>query len=174
MDHCLLDYTYILSKHPVFSQASTLAKQHMPFSRKLPEKHHVSVFSKTSAPKTVSRKHHMTQLSLQRNQKFPLHICCSKSPTQICPSNENTTQLIWIHAVCLDWAILPLHYHLPNLWGPLELSVSPGHVLLLPFSSSSSSSASSPSSIFSFSFNLPRHLPFIYPIISSPLFYKLR
>ena len=49
------------------------------------------------------------------------------------------TQLIWIHAVCLDWADLLLYYHLPHLWDPLELAVSPGHVVLLCFSSSSSS-----------------------------------
>ncbi|EDK98573.1 mCG1036751, partial [Mus musculus] len=54
--------------------------------------------------------------------------------------------------------------------------VSPGHVLLCCFSSSSSSSMSSPSSIFFLllSPHLPLHLPFICPIDSSPLFYKLR
>ena len=102
---------------------------------------------------------------------------CSKSPTQICPGNENTTQLIWIHAVCLDWADLLLHYHLPHLWDPLELAVSPGHVLLLHFSSSSFFSVSSLSLPFS-PFSLPlifcSTFPFICPIISSPLFYKLR
>jgi hypothetical protein len=53
--------------------------------------------------------------------------------------------------------------------------VSAGHVLLLPFSSSFSS-ASSPSSIFSLFLLLTFHptYPFICPIISSPLFYKLR
>ena len=35
--------------------------------------------------------------------------CCSKSPTQICPANENKTQLILIHAVHLDWADLPIY-----------------------------------------------------------------
>jgi hypothetical protein len=58
---------------------------------------------------------------------------CSKSPTQICPSNGNTTQLISIHAVHLKWAGLQLHYHVQHLWYPLELAVSPGHVLLLCF-----------------------------------------
>ena len=90
-------------------------------------------------------------------EMFNILWCFGKSPTQICPSNENTTQLIWIHAVRLDWADLLLHYHLPHLWDPLELAVSPGHVLLLCFSSSSFISVSSPSSIFSFS--SPSHLP---------------
>jgi hypothetical protein len=50
----------------MFSQKSTIAKYHMPFSRLLPEKHHVSVLSqisshmsasaKTSSHKTFSRK----------------------------------------------------------------------------------------------------------------------
>ena len=98
-------------------------------------------------------------------------MCCSKSPTQICPGSENTTQLIWVHAVHLYWTDLPLHYHPPQLWDPLELEVSPGHVLLLCFSSSSSSS-----SVSSF-FSLPTFcstFPFICPIRSSPLFCKLR
>ena len=52
------------------------------FPRQLPEKHHVSVLSKTSSHMSASaktssqrqfpEKHHMAQLSLQRNQKFPL------------------------------------------------------------------------------------------------------
>ena len=46
-------------------------------------------------------------------------ICCGKSPTQISLGNENTTHLIWLHAVCLDWAVLPLHYHLPHIRDPL-------------------------------------------------------
>ena len=45
--------------------------------------------------------------------------CCGKSPTQICPGNENMTQLIWIHTLCLDWTDLLLHYHLSHLWNPL-------------------------------------------------------
>jgi hypothetical protein len=75
------------------------------------------------------------------------------------------TQLNMNDAVCLDRADRPLHYHLPHIRDPLELVVSPGHVLLLHFSSSSSSSASSPSSIFS-TFSLPTfllHLPFYLP-----------
>ena len=44
-----------------------------------------------------------------------IKICRGKSPTQMCPGNENTTQLICIHAVCLNWANLPLHYHHPHL-----------------------------------------------------------
>jgi hypothetical protein len=44
---------------------------------------------------------------------------CGNLPTQICRSNENTTQLIWMPAGHLDWADLPLHYHLPHLRDPL-------------------------------------------------------
>ena len=40
--------------------------------------------------------------------------CCIKSPTQLCPGNENTTQLIWIQAVCLDWT-LPSSTSMRNL-----------------------------------------------------------
>jgi hypothetical protein len=40
----VLSYIYILPKHPVFSQAPALA---CPFSRLFPEKHHVSLLSKT-------------------------------------------------------------------------------------------------------------------------------
>jgi hypothetical protein len=29
--------------------------------------------------------------------------------------------------VRLDWADLPLYYHFPHLWDPLELGVSTGH-----------------------------------------------
>jgi hypothetical protein len=64
--HCLLGYSYTLSKNHMFSQVSSLAKLHMPLFRQLPEKHHVSVLSKisssvsisakTSSHKTVSRK----------------------------------------------------------------------------------------------------------------------
>ena len=56
MSHCHpLSYTYTLSKHHVFSQTSALAK------------HITCLFSWQ-----LLEKHHMTQLSLQRNQKFPL------------------------------------------------------------------------------------------------------
>ena len=58
---------------------------------------------------------------------------CGKSPTQISPSNENTTRLIWTQALHLDWADLPLHYYFPHIRDPLELVVSPGQVLLLHF-----------------------------------------
>ena len=102
--------------------------------------------------------------------------CCAKSPSQICPGNENTTQLIWIHAVRLDWADLPLHYHLPHLMRPLRtchfsrLCASAllffFFFLLLPWVAS----LKSPSPHHPF----PLHLPFICPIISSPLIYKLR
>ena len=69
--HCPLGYIYILSKHHVFSQASTLAKtSHALFPGCLQKNlsvfsktsSHVSASAKTSSHKTVSRKHHMTQL----------------------------------------------------------------------------------------------------------------
>lgn len=42
--------------------------------------------------------------------------CCGKSPTQISPGKDNTTQLLWIQAASLDWIDLPLHYPLsPSL-----------------------------------------------------------
>jgi hypothetical protein len=54
--YCLLGYIYNLSKHRVFSQvSSTLVKCHMPFSL-LPEKHHMSVLSKTSSHVSASAK----------------------------------------------------------------------------------------------------------------------
>jgi hypothetical protein len=56
---------------------------------------------------------------------------------------------------------VPTVFH--SLWDPVELAVSPGHMLLLCFSPSSSSSLP----------HLLLHLTFICPIISSPLFYKL-
>ena len=73
-DHCLLGHIYTLS-NITGSLKHTLAKHPRSFSRQLPEKHHVSVLSKTSSHvsasaktsshKTVSRKHHMTQLCTQ-------------------------------------------------------------------------------------------------------------
>ena len=101
--------------------------------------------------------------------------CCHKSPTQICPSNENTTQLIWICTMCLDWADLPLHYHL-------------FHFMRLLRTCSLSRPCASAQLFFFFLFLLwvlfhfPLLLstsfystfPFICPIISSPLFYKVR
>ena len=44
-----------------------------PFSRLLPEKHHVSVLAKHLLIRQFLEKHHMTQLSLQGNQRFPLN-----------------------------------------------------------------------------------------------------
>ena len=90
-------------------------------------------------------KHFLTHLvqrtlgNLMRGEDTITVMCCSKSPTQISPGSENTTQFIWLHAVRLDWTDLPLHYHLPPLWDPLEPAVSPGQVLLLCFPSTSSS-----------------------------------
>ena len=93
-------------------------------------------------------------------------MCCSKSPTQISRGNENSTQLTWIQAVHLDWADLPLHYHLPHLWDPLELAVSPGHMLLLCFSSSSLSTSFLSNLLLFISLF---HLPFFFcPFVSSP------
>jgi hypothetical protein len=40
----------------MFSQTFTSAKHHKPFTRQLPEKHSVSVLSKTSSHKTIFRK----------------------------------------------------------------------------------------------------------------------
>ena len=65
---------------------SALEKYHMPFFQIAFRKHLVSVLSKTplhmvsaSAKHPLiwqfSEKHHMTQLSLQRNQKFPRQTC---------------------------------------------------------------------------------------------------
>ena len=75
MQECLLGYTYALSKHQMpFHQA---------VSRRTP---HASVLSKTFFHVSASAKHllmrqfpekyHMTQLSLQQNQKFPLQVSC--------------------------------------------------------------------------------------------------
>ena len=59
--HCLLDYIYILSKHHMFSLASTLSKHHIPLFQTAFRQHHMSVLSKTSSSvspsaKTVSHK----------------------------------------------------------------------------------------------------------------------
>ena len=94
--HCLLGYTYILSKHHVSSRVSDApAKHHMPFhqtaSRKTP---HICFqqnifprvcFSKTSSHETVFRKHHMTQPSLPQTQKFPLQSSLAHSYWKGCP-----------------------------------------------------------------------------------------
>jgi hypothetical protein len=80
--HCLLGYIYTLSKHHVSSQVSAPWNITRPFSRQLPEKHYVSILSKTSSiclpqqnilsydnfHKSIT----WYNLSLQRNQKFPL------------------------------------------------------------------------------------------------------
>lgn len=81
--HCLLGYTYTLSKCYIFSEASVLQNITWPFSRHLPEKKPTCFcsqqnnlpcicLSKTSSYKTVSRKtSHDTTKSW--NQKIPLH-----------------------------------------------------------------------------------------------------
>jgi len=65
--------------------------------------------------------------------------CWGKSPTQISPGNENTTKLVTIHVSCLDWADLPLHYHLPHIRDPLRTFGFSRPGALLCFSSSFSS-----------------------------------
>ena len=65
-------------------KVSALAKYHIPLSRQLPEKHHVSLLSKisslmsasakTSSHKTVSRKTSHDTIESPRKQKFPLQI----------------------------------------------------------------------------------------------------
>jgi hypothetical protein len=64
----------------MFSQASALAKYHMPPSRLLPETHQVSVLTKKSFHMTASakhtlirqfpEKHHMAQVSLQETRNL--------------------------------------------------------------------------------------------------------
>ena len=62
------------------SQASAPANIPCPFIRQLPEKHeyvfstssHMSASAKHPLRRQFPGKHHITQLSLQRNQKFPL------------------------------------------------------------------------------------------------------
>jgi hypothetical protein len=63
--HCLLGFTYTLSKHHMPSQASAPAKTSHAL---LPD----SFPKKTSLIRQCPGKHHMTQMSLQRNQRFPL------------------------------------------------------------------------------------------------------
>jgi hypothetical protein len=79
--HCQLGYIYILPKRDVFSQASAIAKHQMPLfqasSRKtlfLAKHPSVCLFQKKKNPfiRQFQEKHHMIQLGLQRNQKFPL------------------------------------------------------------------------------------------------------
>ena len=87
--HCLLGYTYTLSKNHLSSHVSALAKHRMPFSQGVSRKHYVSVLPKASSCVSASAKHplirqvpgkhHMTQPSLQRNQKF-----LSNSRKQVC------------------------------------------------------------------------------------------
>jgi hypothetical protein len=74
--HGLLNFIYTLSKHHVFFQASALGKHHMPFFQTASQKT-TSQFSTKHPPMCLLqqkhpliRQHHMTQLSLQRNQKF--------------------------------------------------------------------------------------------------------
>lgn len=68
--HCLLGSTYILSKLHISPQVSALAKH--PFMLSASAKHPL-----------IRQSHHMTQLSLPKSQKFPLHtliiFSCSKN-----------------------------------------------------------------------------------------------
>jgi hypothetical protein len=66
--HCLVGYTYILSKHHVSSQVSSPAKSSHALSLGSIQKNTMCLFS----AKHPLIKLHMIQLSLQRNQKFPL------------------------------------------------------------------------------------------------------
>jgi len=73
--HCLLSYPYTLSKHYVSSQVSTPAKHHMPFHQAASRKIHVSVLRKYPCIRQFpEKKNHMTQLSLQQNQKSSLQL----------------------------------------------------------------------------------------------------
>lgn len=81
--HCLLGYISTLSKHHVVSEASTLSKHMLSFqaaSRKTPC---VCFSARHPLIKQFPKEHHMAQLSLQRNQKSPLHspIRCVRSYT---------------------------------------------------------------------------------------------
>jgi hypothetical protein len=101
-------------------------------------------------------------------------MCSSKSPTQICTGNEKTTKLIWIHALYLDWADLPV-----------TTLLSSTNMRLFRTYSFSRLCASALRffffllcvlSLFYFlllSPNFPLHIPFICSVISSHLFYKL-
>ena len=90
-EHCPLSvglylYSFQTSRALSMSAPANIA---CPFTRQLPERHHVSVLSKTSSHVSASAKHpllrqfpgkhHMTQPSLQRNQKSPPQDPASKN-----------------------------------------------------------------------------------------------
>ena len=118
----LLGCIYTFSKHHMFSQASALAKHHIPLSRQLPENHHISVLSKTSSTcllqqkhpliRQFPEKHHMTQLSLRRNQTFPLQLFESdtlEAYLKVCqvPADELTRDAINHHLCFLGFGGAP-------------------------------------------------------------------
>ena len=82
---------------------------------------------------------------------------------QICRGNENMTQLIWIHAVHLDWPDLLLHYHLPYLWDPLDRTCSFSRPCALLFFFLLLFCILSLSHFLLFSPHLLLHLPFYLP-----------
>ena len=72
---CLLGYIYTLWKHNVLSPATTLANiSHALFPGCL--QNNTTFFFSAKHPLICSKTHHMTQLGLQRNQKFPPHSGC--------------------------------------------------------------------------------------------------
>jgi hypothetical protein len=77
-------FIYILSKHHIFSQATSLAKHHMPFFQAASRKHHVSVLSKTSFHRTVSRKTSHDTNESPKNQNFPLQCVCVSVCVCVC------------------------------------------------------------------------------------------
>lgn len=106
----------------MFSQASALAKHHIPLSRQLPENHHISVLSKTSSTcllqqkhpliRQFPEKHYMTQLSLRRNQTFPLQLFESdtlEAYLKVCqvPADELTRDAINHHLCFLGFGGAP-------------------------------------------------------------------
>lgn len=70
--HCLLGSTYTLSKHMFLKRLLHQNTTH-PFMRQLPGKHLVSVLSKTSSHKTVSRKKKITWNNWVSNQTRNSH-----------------------------------------------------------------------------------------------------
>lgn len=69
----LLGYIYALARHHVSSQASALSTHHMTCFPGSFQKNITYLFSAKHRFMTVSEKHHITQLHLQRNQIFLLH-----------------------------------------------------------------------------------------------------
>jgi hypothetical protein len=77
--HCLLGYIYTLFKRHVFSQASTLARHHMPFFPGCFQENTTCLFSTNHPPtcllhkkRPLIRQFSEKNMSLQRSQKFAL------------------------------------------------------------------------------------------------------